>query len=115
MQGCMYDTHVHDVCAPMAQAAGVEMLRAILAPILLRRTKASLIDGQPIVALPPRHGTLWRYQLVGKPWLPSLGAECARGGDCRSQVLPEHSGSHTHDIQYMPLPSSFLANRVFVE
>ena len=42
------------------QAAGVEMLRAILSPILLRRTKRSLIDGRPIVALPPRCGTLAR-------------------------------------------------------
>ena len=44
-----------------AQAAGVEMLRAILAPILLRRTKASLIDGQPIVSLPPRHWRVYRH------------------------------------------------------
>ena len=53
------------------------MLRAILAPILLRRTKASLIDGQPIVALPPRHGTLLRHLLVSVPWLQSAGEESA--------------------------------------
>ncbi|KAK9827260.1 hypothetical protein WJX81_004258 [Elliptochloris bilobata] len=35
-------------------AAGVALLRAILAPIMLRRTKSSLIDGRPIVPLPPR-------------------------------------------------------------
>ena len=51
----------------LAQAAGVEMLRAILAPILLRRTKASLIDGQHIVTLPPRHGRPWRHPGVEGP------------------------------------------------
>lgn len=33
---------------------GLERLRSILAPVMLRRTKQSLIDGQPIVQLPGR-------------------------------------------------------------
>lgn len=52
-----------DIERPSLQAAGVELLRAILAPILLRRTKRSLIDGRPIVALPPRCGTAARAVL----------------------------------------------------
>ncbi len=52
-----------DIERQSLQAAGVELLRAILAPILLRRTKRSLIDGRPIVALPPRWGTVARDAL----------------------------------------------------
>lgn len=91
----------------MAQAAGVEMLRAILAPILLRRTKASLIDGQPIVTLPPRHGTLWRHQLVCLPWLPFARGKTCLNGRMQVWMFSGHGGSHTHDIQCIPLPPSF--------
>jgi SNF2 family DNA or RNA helicase len=39
---------------PARAAAGYKRLQAVLRAVLLRRTKSTLIDGRPIVALPPR-------------------------------------------------------------
>ncbi|CAK9867063.1 unnamed protein product [Sphagnum jensenii] len=51
-----YPRFCSDVKSPVNQRPdkGCQKLQAILRPILLRRTKGTLIDGQPIVDLPPR-------------------------------------------------------------
>ncbi|CAM6038922.1 unnamed protein product [Sphagnum compactum] len=59
LQYSPWDTYARfcsDVKPPVNQKPdkGCQKLQAILRPILLRRTKGTLIDGQPIVDLPPR-------------------------------------------------------------
>jgi SNF2 family DNA or RNA helicase len=51
-----YKKFCFDIKDPISRtpAEGYRRLQAILKPVVLRRTKTSLIDGQPIVKLPPR-------------------------------------------------------------
>jgi len=77
---------------------GFQRLQAVLSAVMLRRTKGSTIDGEPIVALPPRTETLVRQPFTAQEatFYASIEAEArerlaemarAPGGSVGSQYI----------------------------
>ena len=76
---------VGDVHGTVARSHRYPVPQAILAPVLLRRTKTSkLSDGQPIVALPPREQELVQQDFT--PVRKGVKTPCIRStvGDIQS-------------------------------